>query len=232
MTILIAIDDTDTKESRGTGRLARAIAGDLARLGTVNGVTRHQLLVHPKIPYTSHNSCAVIHLEPVDGVCIPDIVDRVRGMMLDDFIPGSDPGLAVAQSGMIGPAVMAFGRMAQVRVLERTDAVSLAGSEGIPLVGLGGTNGGMIGALAGLGLAASENDGRYIMKGSLRQFMHEASIGDLLVAGIDEVYTTDGERVRSGNVRLKKFPRPSLRNHRAILYVMRGDGCFDEVVRD
>ncbi|MDK2890060.1 MAG: hypothetical protein PWR21_692, partial [Methanoculleus sp.] len=63
MTIYLGIDDTDTRESRGTGRLARMIATELARSYTVTGVTRHQLFVHPAVPYTSHNSSAVIHIQ-------------------------------------------------------------------------------------------------------------------------------------------------------------------------
>ncbi len=59
---LLAIDDTDNAESIGTGRLARMLAAHLeeANLFAEPGVTRHQLLVHPDIPYTSHNSAACI----------------------------------------------------------------------------------------------------------------------------------------------------------------------------
>jgi len=53
MTLYLGIDDTDTRESRGTGRLARMIAAELARSYVVTGVTRHQLFIHPSIPYTS-----------------------------------------------------------------------------------------------------------------------------------------------------------------------------------
>ena len=56
MVLYIALDDTDTLDSIGTGRLAREIAEDLAREFPVYAVTRHQLFVHPDIPYTSHNS--------------------------------------------------------------------------------------------------------------------------------------------------------------------------------
>ena len=45
--LLIGIDDTDNLESRGTGYRARMLARHLgeAQLGTVTGITRHQLLV-------------------------------------------------------------------------------------------------------------------------------------------------------------------------------------------
>ena len=69
--IYIGMDDTDNKTSRGTGRLARAVAATLSEQLEVWGVTRHQLLVDPRVPYTSHNSCNVIHFlaeGPVDLV--------------------------------------------------------------------------------------------------------------------------------------------------------------------
>jgi hypothetical protein len=59
--IYIGLDDTDNKTSRGTGRLARAIAESLAERYAVRGITRHQLLVDPRVPYTSHNSSATLH---------------------------------------------------------------------------------------------------------------------------------------------------------------------------
>lgn len=61
--IYVGLDDTDTKDSRGTGRLARSIALALSTKYHIFGVTRHQLFVHPDIPFTSHNSSAVIHVE-------------------------------------------------------------------------------------------------------------------------------------------------------------------------
>ncbi|WP_041355139.1 hypothetical protein [Nitrosococcus halophilus] len=56
----IGIDDTDNRESRGTGYRARTLGAQLEEKGLaiLEGVTRHQLLVSPAIPYTSHNSAA------------------------------------------------------------------------------------------------------------------------------------------------------------------------------
>lgn len=232
MTILISLDDTDTKESRGTGRLARSIAGNLHPYGTVTGVTRHQLLVHPDIQYTSHNSCAVIHLCPHNGLRIPDLAREISRMMLDDFIPGSDPGLAVEDLSLITPEVIRFGQDAKQSVLTRNRAKDIAKEAGTALFDLGGTGDGIIGALAGLGLAASGNDGRYVFRGRLREFMHEAAIEDLLESGVDEVHTTCGESIRAGDVRMRKFPKPSLRNGRAVLFVEQDGGWYREIVRD
>ena len=45
-------------ETHGTGRRARQLGEVLAAdgLAEVDGITRHQLLIDPRIPYTSHNS--------------------------------------------------------------------------------------------------------------------------------------------------------------------------------
>ena len=89
MNIFIGIDDTDNLESRGTGRLARSIAADLGKTYDLYGVTRHQLLVHPDIPYTSHNSAAVIHLDGCGAADVSRIFRRVKKLMLADYIEGS-----------------------------------------------------------------------------------------------------------------------------------------------
>ena len=69
MRCLIGIDDTDNLESRGTGFRARQLGGRLAEagLGKVRGITRHQLFVHPSIPYTSHNSSACLDVDLDDA---------------------------------------------------------------------------------------------------------------------------------------------------------------------
>jgi len=63
-TWLIGIDDTDNDSSPGTGQIARRLMGEcLARAWRHAGVTRHQFLVDPRIPYTSHNSGACLAVE-------------------------------------------------------------------------------------------------------------------------------------------------------------------------
>ena len=62
MNYLIGIDDTDNKESRGTGFNSRQLVAaiEVENLGHVVGITRHQLFVHPEIPYTFQNSSACL----------------------------------------------------------------------------------------------------------------------------------------------------------------------------
>jgi len=230
MTIYLGIDDTDTLESRGTGRLARSIADELAKTYTIAGVTRHQLYVCDTIPYTSHNSSACIHIEGADSSTIPDIFSCAREMMLADFIEGSDPGIGIASDDRITPALCTFGMKAKNSVLTQEEARSAARGAGILLEGLGGTNDGIIGALAGIGLAGSGNDGRYVLRHRTRALFGRQTVASILSAGVDSVMVPDGTIVTEGVVELRKFPKPALRQGRAVLFVEPYDGIYRDLV--
>ena len=152
--------------------------------------------------------------------------------MLSDFIPGSDPGLAVAGHDDVPLEITAFGLEAKMTVRTQDEARALARKCGIRLAGLGGTNGGVIGALAGIGLAASGNDGRYILFRNLRDFSGDIRVEDLLSAGVSRVTTLQGDPVTAGIVRVRKFPKPAIRNRTAVLYIEERDGMYHEVIRD
>ncbi|MGZ7067868.1 MAG: ABC transporter substrate-binding protein, partial [Methanobacterium sp.] len=147
--IYICVDDTDNLNSRGTGRLARAIAAKLSKRYSVFGVTRHQLYVHPEIPFTSHNSCAVIHLDTDDKESIDNIFEVAKKEIYEDFIEGSDPGLSVAHESQILPSLIAYAKDAKDTVLTQEKARTLAKNLSICLEGLGGTEDGVIGSMAG-----------------------------------------------------------------------------------
>ncbi len=230
MTLYLGIDDTDTLESRGTGRLARMIAAELARSYTVTGVTRHQLYVHPSIPYTSHNSCAVIHIQGADNGADAAIFSAAKELMLSDFIEGSDPGICVAAAGEIGDDLCRFGFSAKRSIVTQGQARALARAAGIRLEGLGGTEDGVIGALAGIGLASSGNDGRFIIKGATRSLHGTRAVSTILAGGIDQVMTCDGTMVGEGVVALQKFPKPAFIGGKAILFVEPDGDIYHDVV--
>jgi len=234
MTILVSLDDTDTLNSRGTGRLARSIADTLAADYPIYGVTRHQLYVHPDIPYTSHNSCAVIHVETNWTAAVDTIYATVQHVMLDDFIEGSDPGMAVASTDQVAPSLIAFGKDAKCTILTQEKARELAKNLNIRLKGLGGTEDGVIGAMAGLGLAVELNDGRFIQRGKIRDVFGPCSVQQLLAAGIDEVCTLDGRTIISGIVMNEenKSPKPCPVNGRVILFVEDRESVLTAVKRD
>ena len=214
--LFIGLDDTDTLESRGTGHLARQIAAVLAVDHTLLGVTRHQLLVDPRVPCTRNNSCAAIVLDGDGDVDTDGLLARVRALVLDDFQPGSDPGLCVAHT--VPDAVTSFGRRAQRHLVAQSEARDLAAAQQIPLLGLGGTEDGVIGALAAVGLAASGEDGRYVLVGRSRELSGLRPVSELLEAGVATVQTPAGEPVADGLVQTDKL-RPARRGNRPIAVV-------------
>ena len=217
-TIFIGLDDTDTLESRGTGHLARHIAAALAVDYSVLGVTRHQLLLDPRVPYTANNSSAAIVLKP-DGPCAPEaLMARLQALMQEHFNPGSDPGLCVA--AQIPEAVTAFGHRVQQEVVTQEEARALAAVHSMRLTGLGGSEDGVIGALAAVGLAASGDDGRYVMVGRSRDLSGLQPVAAVLAAGIADVRMLDGRPVTEGLILTDKL-RPARRGAQPIAYVER-----------
>jgi len=216
--LFIGLDDTDNLESRGTGHLARAIAAALAADYPLLGVTRHQLLEDPRVPCTKNNSCAAIALN-VDGEVDPAaILERVRSLMLADFQPGSDPGLCIAR--LVPAAVSDFGRRVQRQLVSQDEARALAAEHGLWLQGLGGDEDGVIGALAAVGLAATGEDGRYVLVGRSRELTGLQPVSALLAAGIVAVRTLDGQPVNEGLVYTDKL-RPARRGGLPIAVVER-----------
>jgi hypothetical protein len=143
-----------------------------------------------------------------EAVDLGAVFQQVKGLMQADFQPGSDPGLCV--TAVVPDAVAAFGLRAKIDLVTQAEARRLAAAHGLLLEGLGGTDGGIIGALAAVGLAASGEDGRYVQVGSLRQLSGLQPVEAVLSAGIAEVQTLDGEPVHEGLVLTDKL-RPARR---------------------
>jgi tRNA(Ile2) C34 agmatinyltransferase TiaS len=214
--IYIGLDDTDTIDSPGTGHLARLIAADLSEDHQVLGVLRHQLLDDPRVPCTAKNSCATVLLKP-NGRWEPRaLLKRVRVLVLENFVPGSDPGLCLTSETPV--AIQSFGRRAKEQLVSQALARSLAAGNGIDLLGLGGSQDGIIGALAAVGLAAGGSDGRYVMVGRSRELEGLQPVAELLAAGIKAVKTLDGHPITKGLVQCDKL-RPARRDHQPVAFV-------------
>jgi hypothetical protein len=221
--IFIGLDDTDTLESPGTGHLARKIAAALTSNYSLLGVTRHQLLVDPRIPYTARNSSAAIVLQ-TNGRLQPDrLMNRVQAVMREHCSLGSDPGLCIASH--VPRVITTYGRRAQQDLVTQEEARALAAVSDIQLVGLGGTEGGVIGALAAVGLAASGNDGRYVMVGRSRDLRGLQPVANLLAAGVADVRTLDGSRVTEGLILTDRL-RPARRGAEPVAFV---EWCHESV---
>jgi len=217
--IYIGLDDTDTLETRGTGHLARIIAGELGGDYPLAGVTRHQLLVDPRVPYTAKNSCAAIMLA-LEEVDLAQLERQVSAIILDHHAAGSDPGLAVA--AVVPKEIIHFGHQAKRDVLNQELARQLAAAHHLTLSGLGGNHDGVIGALAAVGLAAGGEDGRYVWVGRARELHGLVPVAQVLKAGIDEVRTLNGQKVTRGEILAEKL-RPARRGSRPVLFVQKSD---------
>ena len=222
MRYLIAIDDTDNLESRGTGHRARQMAEALMQMGLAQplGITRHQLLVSPEIPYTSHNSsaCLLFEAEPEKEA---EIWQACCDFLLRESAPGSDAGLCIAQWETVSAQVQAFGLRAKQVVLTQLEAEQTALDNGIRLQGLTGTHGGIIGALAGVGLHHAGNDGRFLWLPGLRELSGILPASEICANGhVDCIRPLDGSQLPPETlVNVGEWVRPILRNNQATLFV-------------
>lgn len=195
MRILISIDDTDDAESKGTGEIAEVIARALvgAGLATTGRVTRHQLLIHPDIAYTSHNSSMCFEADIAENA-LDDVIALSAQTLAAESVEAADPGLAVVVPERLQDPtrLMDFGRRAKEHVLVKDDAYSLARELGAHLSEHGGTGIGVIGALAGAGLKMTGNDGRF--KGKFRlnaDAQRVADVAHIKHQDVDEVRTLE-----------------------------------------
>jgi hypothetical protein len=219
--IYVGIDDTDTLETRGTNRLAREIVRIISDDFRCVWIARHQLLFDPRVPYTSKNGSASIALEPRGDENLIALADRVEAIMRADFIVGSDPGLCVINRQI--DDITAFGRRCQQSLVKRDEARSLAAEHGVILRGLGGTEDGVIGSLAAVGLAMAGNDGRVIQLGEFDDdFSGCHSIERLHERCVTVRTLAENQPVTCGLVDIGKKLRPSLRSGRFILFVEPG----------
>lgn len=225
--LLIGIDDTDDLQSPGTGRRARALLRELADagLGTPAGATRHQLLVDDRIPYTSHNSSACLAWRSAGGdpAAVAAAVIELSAQFLERVCPpDADPGLAVAiprdLHGAV-PALVDFGRRAKREVLRTAEARELAATLGVHLSGHGGTQDGVLGALAAVGLHLSGNDGLFITLPGLYELPGEATLDDLQrLIPLD--HARDGNHCQPGpgeRIELGDWVHPVLLDGRTVL---------------
>lgn len=220
MRYLIGFDDTDTVGAdRGTGKLVRWLEDVLPAGCRLYGVVRQQLLVAPGVPYTSHNSAACALVDGAGG--LRERLVRIAARHIESYaLEGSDPGLCLAAEGDSALEALAdHGRRCTREIVTREEA-SLA-AEGVHLSGHGGTDDGVIGAAAAVGLTWLGWSGRFIERGALRDLPDPLTVGDLREAGIavvsverDALFPGDEESVTAGG-----WLRPRLWGGRAVLPV-------------
>ncbi len=214
--LYVGLDDTDMPGTRGTGHLARDVAAWLGTDYAVGGISRHQLLYDRRIPFTANNSSNVIALDAPE-TDRQALSDRVAGFVLPQCPEGSDPGLCVATPEQARG--LDFGRRCQAEIMQVALAVETAESRGMLLRSLAGSPCGMIGALAGVCLRASGNDGRFVQIGRVRELTGRVPIAAVLDSGVERVIAEDGTEIHTGEIETCDKLRPALRDGRATLYV-------------
>ena len=227
---LLGIDDTDTIDSEyGTGRVSRMLGDHVADEfadATFRGSVRQQLLVDPRVPYTTHNSAACLVFELGEGIDPDDVVDVAAEFLEGIAADGSDPGLCAGPVGSVDESVVAFGDRASEELVTEFRATELAAASGLFLDEYGGTGEGIIGALAAVGRTATGDRGRFVGYGRIREYGEPVGVDRLLRDGIS-VVTAEGSEVERGQVRSGGWVRPQLRNDRPTLEVERiGEGTF------
>jgi hypothetical protein len=223
MKIYVGFDDTDSLDCEyGTGKVARWFSGELPDGCRMWGVVRQQLLVDDAIPYTSHNSSACLVIETSgNGSLLHELTARAATHIERHAAAGSDPGMCVAAEGVPGLAgLMEFGLTCTRSVVTQKDA--LGACRGIHLSGHGGSNGGIIGAAAAVGLTAAGWFGRFIEFGLLRRLPPELRVDELEAHGTrvmsmdrDAFVPRPGDRVLT-----KNWARPRLIAGQPVLTVV------------
>jgi hypothetical protein len=232
--IYVGLDDTDTLDDPGTNQLARHLVRELAGQFRGRMIVRHQLLEDPRVPCTRKNGCASIQFEPVRSAACAQLISALRDIVRAWCPRGSDPGLCVTR--MVPPLVIEWGLRCKKELVTQAAARQLAARFDLYLEGLGGTEDGVIGALAAIGLMATGNDGRVVHYGSGSEDWYDItgclSVGKILGRGVDEVRTIGrDEKLTSGIVDVGKRLRPNYRAGQVVLYVSPRDDATWEAVR-
>jgi hypothetical protein len=234
MRIYIGFDDTDTIDSdRGTGKLARWFENELPQGYHLWGVVRQQLLLDDSIAYTTHNSSACAIVENSDALSLDELIFKAVGHIERHFIPGSDPGLCIVPEGHPAlSALISFGRLCTKLIVTQKDALRAA--SGARLSGHGGTNDGVIGAAAAVGLTVYGWSGRFIEFGGLRDFPEKVYVSDLERLGVTVVSIDRDARVPAleDMVNTKGWLRPRLWGGKPVLPVMPREKNLWETVEE
>jgi hypothetical protein len=220
--IYLGFDDTDTLDSDyGTGKVVRRFEDALPDGCSLWGVVRQQLLVDERVPYTSHNSSACAIVDCADPSIPDELIAKAIDHIEQESAEGSDPGLCIA--GENDPAIqhlMTFGRLCTTQLVTQQETRDIV--NGTHLSGHGGTNDGIIGAAAAVGLTVSGWCGRFIEFGRLREFPAVMTVGELEDLGIHVVSLDRNTMVPDlyDTINTKGWLRPRLWGSRPILPVL------------
>ncbi len=222
--VTICIDDTDRPGSRSTARLALSILELLAPRYRCHTLTTHPHLPSPGLSWDSEgNSSACMRLVDQPGLDLDGLVHEIRCLLLEDLMAGSNPGLCAGRQ--ISPAVQAFAERSRSEHLELEEAHELATASGLLLEGLAGTGRGVIGALAGAGMAAAGGPGTYLQLGGgpldINGLISPRKLSKLGIEHLVDAHS--GELLPLRPLWVERALYPSMLDHRPVVYVQTTD---------
>jgi hypothetical protein len=132
---------------------------------------------------TSHNSALCCVIDTPSEADRQLLIERGIRHIESHFLEGSDPGFCVAsQQDPSLQTIQAFGIRCTGEVVTKEEAVQAAGD--VHLSGHGGSNDGIIGAAAAVGLTSLGESGRLVSYRDIRELPQIISAGDLRVREI------------------------------------------------
>ena len=223
---LLCIDDTDELGGEiSTGLLAEEIAAFAGSFAPVSFVTRHQLLLDPRINYTSHNSCMCLEAWLTESQK-QRVLDFALGLLERKSASGAEPGIAAAfEKDILNvQELISFGRSAKEIFLSTERALETAREQNVFLKELKSGARGVIGALAGIGLRLSGNDGKIRGKFELKE--SNLSVAELLGLNFIEAVADENFKPLSPNelVNLIGALKPVFLDFKATLLVKKEAG--------
>jgi hypothetical protein len=159
---------------------------------------------------------------PLGSPTRDELLRLTRRQLRAWFVDGSDPGLCVATA--VPQSVIEFGWRTKRVLVTQQEAMATARQHGLHLESLGGSGDGVIGALAAVGLAASNDDGRIVQLAQWPDDLSGVQTVQLLEGrSVTVRQRPTGQRVSSGLVDVGKRLRPNRHRGENVLYVESGE---------
>ena len=225
---LLCIDDTDELGGEiSTGLIAEEIAAFAGSFAHVSFVTRHQLLLDPRINYTSHNSCMCFEAWLSESQK-QRVLDFALQLLERKSAPSAEPGIAVVfEKDILNvQELINFGKSAKEIFLSTERALETAHEQNVFLKELKSGARGVIGALAGIGLRLSGNDGKIRGKFELKE--SNLSVAELLGLNFIEAVADENFKPLSPDERVNLIGalKPVFLDFKATLLVKKEAGGF------